>query len=322
MTRQPIATVSFNMKPVSGPWGGSSVFVRQCSEFLSSRGYRVRYDLKGIVDVIVMIDPRLDNRHKRYGLEEIAAYRKANPRARVLHRINECDQRKGSSFMDALLGRANELADYTVFISSWLRDYFVQRWFDPSRPHASVYNGADSAIYHPVGSARWDGREPLRVVTHHWSDNPLKGFDVYQKVDELIADGELPGFRLEIIGRWPADIRWRSARATPAAMGRALAKLLRGNHLYLTASRWEPCGMHHVEGAQCGLPLVCHANGGGIVEAGRRYGIVFRNDVKAALLEARERYRDLRSAVLAGMPDGLLMCRAYEQAIRSLLIER
>ena len=65
---------------------------------------------------------------------------------------------------------------------------------------------------HPLGAfdvlANGVGPEAMRIVTHHWSDNPLKGFDVYEQVDQLIADGKLPGFELWIIGRWPARIRW------------------------------------------------------------------------------------------------------------------
>jgi len=97
--------------------------------------------------------------------------------------------------------------------------------------------------------------------------------------------------------------------------GKKLANLLRKNHLYLTASLWEPCGMHHIEGAQCGLPLVYHEDGGGIVEFGRKYGIGFRHDVKRAILDAREKYPLLREKVLKGMPSGDEMCRKYESIL-------
>ncbi|MEI9897645.1 MAG: hypothetical protein WDN28_28245 [Chthoniobacter sp.] len=73
----------------------------------------------------------------------------------------------------------------------------------------------------------------------------------------------MPGFELWIIGRWPANLCWKSARTFPPLAGRALAERLRECHLYLTATRWEPCGMHHVEGAQCGLPLLYHEDGAG-----------------------------------------------------------
>ena len=313
-------TVSFNMRPVRGPWGGSSQFVSLMSAFLSRRGYRVCYDLRRPVDAIILIDPREDNPSKRYGLPAIRDYKALHPRTVVLHRINECDQRKGTDFMDRMLTDANRLADYTVFISSWLRDYHAARWFDAAKPHCPVYNGADPAVFHPFGSVAFDPAAPMRIVTHHWSDNPLKGFDVYQQVDELIARGELPGFELRVIGRWPPGIAWKAAKTFPPAHGHRLAEQLRQCHMYLTASRWEPCGMHHVEGAQCGLPLVYHEDGGGIVEAGLKYGIGFRDNVKKVLLAARDNYAALRAAVLENMPDGDRMCLEYEKAVRKILV--
>ena len=73
--------------------------------------------------------------------------------------------------------------------------------------------------------------------------------------------------------------------------------------------------MHHIEGAQCGLPLVYHTDGGGIVEFGQRYGVGFQDEVKAALLEARRRYGELRQQVLARAPSGLEMCAAYDAVL-------
>jgi glycosyltransferase involved in cell wall biosynthesis len=147
----------------------------------------------------------------------------------------------------------------------------------------------------------------------------MKGFGVYAEVDRLIADGRLPGVELWVIGRWPAGMTWRAARTFPACVGAELADLLRQCHAYLTASLWEPCGMHHIEGAQCGLPLIYHEDGGGIVEAGRLYGIGFRNDAAPAILAAREGYTELRDRVMKRMPSGERMCAEYEQVIRNLV---
>ena len=92
--------------------------------------------------------------------------------------------------------------------------------------------------------------------------------------------------------------------------------------LYVTGTRWEPCGMHHVEGAQCGLPLVFHEDGGGVVEAGRKYGIGFREDVGGALLRARAEYPGLRSAVLASMPCGEAMVLAFARQLQAMIATR
>lgn len=316
--RRPFARVAFNMKAVGGPWGGSSTFVSQLSGYLVCRGYKVCFDLSGRVDVIVLVDPRVGG-NIRFGVQEIIDYRRRYPQVRVLHRINECDKRKNTDFMDDLLREANEIGDFTVFISQWLRDYHAAHWFDPARPHRVIYNGADPRIFHPVGGNRYDGSGPFRLVTHHWSNNPMKGFDVYAEVDALISSGELKDVELWVIGRWPPEVRWQGARTWPPTHGVDLARRLRSCHAYLTASRWEPGGMHHVEGAQCGLPLLYHEDGGGIVEAGRRYGIGYRDDVKAAIEAMRRDYRGMRRRVLEGMPSGDRMCLEYASAIQQLL---
>lgn len=310
------------MRPVSGPWGGSSPFVRQLKAFLEARGYAVRFDLRKPADAILLIDPRDDLQGKAFGLREIAEHKKMHPGARVIHRVNECDQRKNTSFMDAILEKGHAVADHTVFISEWLRDYFVARWFDPAQPHEVIYNGASVRDFHPLGASRWRPGEALRVVTHHWSDNLLKGFDVYEIVDRLIAAGDLPGFELWVIGRWPQTLTWRAARTFPPAHGAQLGAQLRQCHLYLTATRWEPCGMHHVEGAQCGLPLLFHREGGGVVEAGERYGLGFTDDVKSALLAARDTYPELKRRVMEAMPSGDRMCLAYAETIQRMLANR
>ena len=73
--------------------------------------------------------------------------------------------------------------------------------------------------------------------------------------------------------------------------------------------------MHHVEGAQCGLPLVYHEDGGGIVEFGQRYGVSFRDDVAGALRQAQQKYDTLHRQVLSQAPSGVSMCAAYEAVL-------
>ena len=76
--------------------------------------------------------------------------------------------------------------------------------------------------------------------------------------------------------------------------------------------------MHHVEGAQCGLPVLYHEDGGGIVELAARYGIGYRDDVAGAIGAMRERYPELRRRVLAEAPSGDAMCDAYERLVAAL----
>ena len=313
-----MARIAFNMHPLDHPWGGGNWWLSQMVGHLGERGHDVRFDLRRGPDVAVLVDPRVGG-NVGFGADEIARRKRRRPDVRCLHRINECDLRKGTNEIDALLARANEVADHTVFISAWLRDYHAERWFDRSRPHSVITNGADPAVFNPAGGAEYRPGGPLRLVTHHWSDNPMKGFDVYREVDRLIAAGELEGVELWVIGRWPESCEWRVARTFPPTTGPELAGLLRSCHAYLTASRFEPGGMHHVEGAQCGLPVLYHEDGGGIVEVASPYGIGFRDDVAAAIGEMRERYPELRRRVLEQAPNGDAMCARYRELIETLL---
>ena len=310
--------ISFNMKPVRGPWGGSSPFVQQMTTWLKGWGCRICYDLRPGVDLIVLIDPRKAS-NKPYDTKDIRRYRQQYPTTRVLHRVNECDARKGTDFMDAMLEDASSVADVSVFISEWLRDYFVEKGFDPNRPHEVIYNGADPAVFHPVARRGLDPERPMRLITHHWSNHWMKGFDVYQEVDHMIAEGKLPNTQLVVVGRWPEELTWKTAETHPACSGKKLARLLRTGDVYLTASRREPCGMHHVEGAQCGLPLLYHEDGGGIPEAGRRYGIGFTDNVGESVEKMRRDFSDYRSRVLREMPSGTRMARNYAALLLNLL---
>ncbi len=317
----PIARVAINMRPTSAPWGGGNQWLAQMRRYLAGRGYEVVFRLVDDLDAIVLVDPRVEGR-VTFGADDIRRYKETRTGVVCVHRVNECDARKGTTTMDAQLARANPVADFTVFVSAWLRDHHAARWFDTTRPHAVIDNGADPALFHAVGAETFSTPGPLRLVTHHWSDNAMKGFDVYREVDALIASGKLPDTELVVIGRWPADIRWQAARTYPPTRGAALGTLLRRCHLYLTASRFEPGPMHAIEGAQCGLPLVYHEDGGGLVELARRYGIGFRGDVRSAILEARERYAELRARVLAEAPSGDQMCVDYGRVLHRLLAER
>ncbi len=311
--------IALNLKPRRAAWGGGNQFAAQLKNSLEEHGYVVRHDLNGPTDLIFLGEPRRLGL-VTFGVEEIEEFRRKNPRVKVMHRVNECDQRKGTSDMDPILERANQCADYTVFNSEWLARYHA-KWHPAKKPQCVIYNGADTRIYHPLGGARWDGKEPLRVVTHHWSDNELKGFDAYEQLDSLIANGELPGFEFHVIGRWPSRIKWRVAKTFGPCHGVELASKIRACHLYLTASRWEPCGNHQVEGVQCGLPLIYHLDSGGTVEAGERYGVPFRDDLAGSLRQARDEYTTLRRKVFDSMPSGSLMCMEYLRLIQRLLAE-
>ena len=76
------------------------------------------------------------------------------------------------------------------------------------------------------------------------------------------------------IGNLPKKFQFKNTNVISPVSGKDLSDELKKHHIYLTASLNEPSGNHHIEGAQCGLPLL-FINSGGIPEYSSGYGVVF-----------------------------------------------
>lgn len=312
--------MAVNLRPRRGSWGGANQWASQLVRALRFQGWLVRFDLRGAADAVIMTHTGM-TANTTFGADEVADFKARHPRVRCIHRINDNDIRKGTGAMDTLLARSNRVADHTVFVSAWLRDHHASKWFDTSRPHSVIAPGADPSVFHSIGNRPWVPGRPFRIVTHHWSDNMAKGFDVYHALDAAIADGRLSGCELWIIGRWPRDLVWRSARTFPPASGDDLAALLRRCHCYISASRYEPGAMHVVEGLQCGLPLLYHPETGGTVEMGQKYGVEAGDDLATSVREMRERYADRREILAKDPPSGDLMTLSYRRILQMLVAD-
>lgn len=278
--------VAIGARLIEGPWGGGNRFAQALMSSLTEAGHQVVQDLRDTdIDIILLTDPRWRSPNVSFAAGAILRYLAwRNPRAVVVHRINECDERKGGGKMNAALVTANYCADHTVFVGEWLRNLPVWR-ANLQTPYSTIRNGADTAVFNPRGFKPWDGKGPLRLVTHHWGYHWMKGFDIYEPVDRMLGD---PAWRDRIeftfVGNLPKGFRFQNARHVPPLDGIELADELRSHHAYLTASINEPGGNHQNEGALCGLPLL-YRNSGCMPEYCAGFGVAFEPATFIAGLE-------------------------------------
>jgi len=142
----------------------------------------------------------------------------------VIHRINECDERKNTNYMNNLLKRANIVSDHTVFVSQWLKKIHSNN--DIGLDSSSVIlSGADNTIFNNIGKIRWNKREKLKIVTHHWGNDWNKGFKIYSELDELI--NEQKNFEFTYIGNLPENFKFKNSNYLKPLSGLDLSEELK-----------------------------------------------------------------------------------------------
>ena len=313
--------IAFGMRLIEGPWGGGMQFGKAFASYFGERGNQVLFDLRDPeIDIILLTDPRRSSASATFSDADIAYYlTNTNPRAIVVQRVNDNSRSRNSNFRSRRLALANHCAHQTVFISQWLQGDYEADGFSLIEP-VVIQNGGDRSVFHPVGGRRWDGHEKVRVVTHHWSTNWNKGFDVYNEIDRLLDQQQYrEAFEVTFVGRVPSTVRFRNTRVVEPLAGTDLADELRSHHVYISASIGEPAGMHIIEGALCGLPVL-YRQSGALPEYCEKWGWSFaEGNVGLGLLNARERYSEVKLR-MADYPYDIEQCfDSYDRLFRELL---
>tara|TARA_B100000035_G_scaffold39302_1_gene29616 strand:+ start:9730 stop:10740 length:1011 start_codon:yes stop_codon:yes gene_type:complete len=270
--------ISIGSKIIEGPWGGGNLFVINLKNYLISNGHEVVHHLEDDdIDIILMTSPNHKAESSSYGYRDVYKYIKKIKRdSIVVHRINECDERKGTKNVNEFILNSNKVADATIFVSSWIESLYLNQGFKSENSRV-ILSGSDKNIFNQVNQSIWDKKSQLKIVTHHWGNNWNKGFEIYSKLDNMIYNNEINlDVKFTYIGNVPKNFKFKKTTLLSPLSGVDLAKKLKNNHIYLTASLFEPSGNHHIEGAQCGLPVL-FINSGGLPEYCNGYGVMFDN---------------------------------------------
>ncbi len=312
--------IGFQLKDNS--WGGGNQFVEALVNTLKKRGDEIIFNLKdNDIDIILFFDPRFYNEGITFGAHDILNYLFfINKKAIVIHRINECDERKNTWHMNKLLKFSNYCSDHTILISTWLSSLDI---YQKDIPFSIIFNGADSKVFNPSLNTSWDKKGIFKIVTHHWSPNYMKGFDVYIKLDKLLDKKEWRDIcEFTYIGNLPDGFKFRNARHIKPLNGDKLAYELSKNHLYISASINEPAGMHHIEGILSGLPIL-YRRSGALPEYCLGFGIEFEGDnFIPALYKMFNEYDNYKSKIANYQNNADKMCRNYLLLFDRLLKER
>ena len=276
--------ISIGIKEKLGPWGGGNHFFHCIKKNIHKYNSNLvtNLDQSGL-DIVLLFDVRKNSLSSSYDLSDVINYKKKNPKTKIILRVNECDERKGTKFVNKDIIEAINFVDGVIFISDWLKNLFITQGAKPKK-NVVIRNGADSNIYYKTQDQVLK-KKKLSIVTHHWSSNKNKGMKVYKKLDRILFKKKFrEKFDFEYIGNKKITDIFFNTKITKPLYLDSLAEKLRSKDFYITGSLNEPAGMHHIEASLCGLPVM-YINSGGITEYNIDYGLEYNaNNLEDRLL--------------------------------------
>ena len=271
--------ISIGAEIIDGPFGGGNEFLKNLKEYLNKEGHTVINHLNDKdIDIILLTNPLITSETSTFNSYDIEYYLKFyNNNAIVFQRFNECDERKGTKNINSKLDKFNQVVDINIFVSHWLKKIFKEYKISRKKYYV-VKGGPNKDIFNSKDKIYWDKKSKLKLVTHHWSDNLMKGYLEYKKLDDLLNQGTYKDlFEFTFIGNKPKNINFENINVLEPLSGKILAKELKKHDIYITASQNEPSGNHHMEGALCGLPIL-FKDSGATPEYCKEFGLRF--DIK------------------------------------------
>jgi len=267
--------ISFGSKIITGPWGGGNLFLINLKNYLENKGHNVVFGLEDDdIDVILFTDPRTGKGSTSLiSAKDIKKYKKhINKSVKVVQRINECDERKNTKKINKLYLKSSEVADHVVFVSEWLREIYLMLGMQKEKTSV-IMSGSNKKIFNSNGKTRKPVNRKFKVLTHHWSSNWMKGFELYLELDRKLSEPTLKNkIEFTYIGNIDKKYKFTNTKILQPLSGFELASEIKEHDIYITGSLNEPSGNHHIEAALCGLPIL-YIKSGGIPEYCEEFGL-------------------------------------------------
>ena len=316
--------VCISSKIINGPYGGGNLFVINLKKYLMAKGHNVVHTLEDSdIDIILLINPLFDSATYTFSYLQAYNYSKhINPKSRIILRVNECDERKNTKNVNKQISNAIRFADRTIFVSNWLKSLYENKKISSENSDV-IMSGSDSNIFFSAKQKMTNNNYPINLVTHHWSDHWNKGFEIYNKIDLLLNDPDWNSkFTFTYIGKLSQKTYFKNIKMLKPMTGNDLGKELRKYDGYLTASINEPSGNHHIEAAQCGLPIL-YLDSGGVPEYCNNYGLMFNNQNFENKLKDFIRNIESYSKNMKSYPyTSNKMCAEYLETFQNILLQQ
>lgn len=258
--------VYINRNHVAGPWGGGNRTIKTLHEVLIKRGHEPCYQIDDKIDVIYCHDPRPNNEGIRY---ENLLWVKKNLNIPIFQRVGDVFFHRGEEYT-AYLKETVKYSDRVSFITNWAAS-FLNVEIDNQKNF--VHNLKPPKEFFQNKQTKESNK--TRLITHHWSTNPLKGFDFYLEIDKLLS--KYNNIEFVYLGRRPNNFLPTNILTLDVKDVDGVKEELLKADVYVTASKFETGGNHVVEALASKLPILYHSAGGGICDLAKDFGMSYKD---------------------------------------------
>ncbi len=275
------------------PDGGGNQFIRALAKSFEEQGFRVVFN---------KIPPGTKACYFNsfnFNPSELRFWRKIWRRAGpFIHRIDGpiMVYRGFDDGADQIVWDCNrKFATHSILQSRFSLEKHIELGVDLIDPHL-IMNASDPEIfYEPKSRAPFDERR-IKIIATSWSNNPNKGLDVIQWLDQHL---DFKKYEFCFAGRIQGE--FENIRLLGELDSMTLADELRSSDVYLTASRFDPCSNSLIEALTCGIPAI-YLNSGGHPEIVGGAGLGFEKpeEIPELLEVLVTNYHLYQSAIVVG----------------------
>lgn len=279
--------IYLNRKPKFGPWGGGAKLINSLVEKLLKEGHEVVFNLQENIDLLICFDPRNNDYNENYF--DILNYSSLFNK-KILQRVGDLGTH-GKPDLTKFVKFCVEKSDFLIFPSVWAKNFLNYK-----KNNYSIIENAPLEEFYSNRNKDLSLNENIKIVTHHWSDNKKKGFDLYKDFDNFCKSKN--NIEFTYIGRKPQNIEFINYISPKNS--KELSNILPKFDIYLTASEEEAGANHVLEAIACGLPVMYKNSGGSIVEYCKNYGCSYTsvNNIDNSLKKILDNFLSIKKSIL------------------------
>lgn len=226
-----------------GPKGGGG------NQFL--KALKLEWQKKGFYEEnIEKADVILFNSHQ--WLKKGFVSKKKFPAKIFIHRIDGPMKtyRPKEAFLDKIIFKTNRfVADGTIWQSRWSQEENKKLFKYQCQNETVIYNAPNEQIFNTQGKSLFNKNNKVKIIAVSWSQNALKGFDIYKFLDENL---DFKKYQMTFVGRSPVE--FKNIKMIKPQIPEKVAEILKKSDIFISGSKIESCSNALIEALSCGLP--------------------------------------------------------------------